>query len=310
MNAPAKDPLQILAPNPSALTGPGTTTFLIGTDHVAVIDPGPDDPTHIEAVARAGQGRIGHILVTHAHRDHSAGARRLSRLTGAPVLAFGNALAGRSPLMVRLAAQGLVGGGEGLDHDFAPDRLLRDTEVIATPDWQLTALHTPGHAAGHLSFLWDDLPSGRPSPDEPEGGLAGGCPPGGRIFCGDLVMGWSSTLISPPDGDLGDYFRSLDRLAALAPRQLLPTHGAAIEAPLPRLDELAHHRRARTAQILTALHQAPGTATDLARRLYTIPPPLLPAAARNVLAHLIALCQLGAVDFPDEFTSDTIFSPS
>ncbi|TGN37611.1 MBL fold metallo-hydrolase, partial [Paracoccus liaowanqingii] len=92
---PAKEPLQILAPNPSALTGPGTTTFLIGQDHVAVIDPGPDDADHLEAVARAGRDRIGHILVTHAHRDHSAGAARLSRLTGAPVLAYGDARAGR-----------------------------------------------------------------------------------------------------------------------------------------------------------------------------------------------------------------------
>ncbi|TJZ91592.1 MBL fold metallo-hydrolase [Paracoccus gahaiensis] len=282
---PAKEPLRILAPNPSALTGPGTTTFLIGQDHVAVIDPGPDDAGHLDAVARAGRDRIGHILVTHAHRDHSAGAARLSRLTGAPVLAYGDAQAGRSPLMARLAAEGLVAGGEGLDTGFAPDRLLADGEVIATPDWQLTALHTPGHAAGHLSFAW-----------------------GAQIFCGDLVMGWSSTLISPPDGDLGDYLRSLDRLAALAPARLLPTHGAPIAAPLPRLAELSHHRRARSAQILAALRTAPGSAPDLARRIYAVPDPLLPAAARNVLAHLIALAQLGAVDFPEEISERTIFS--
>ncbi|QBX35260.1 MBL fold metallo-hydrolase [Paracoccus liaowanqingii] len=282
---PAKEPLQILAPNPSALTGPGTTTFLIGQDHVAVIDPGPDDADHLDAVARAGRDRIGHILVTHAHRDHSAGAARLSRLTGAPVLAYGDAQAGRAPLMARLAAGGLVAGGEGLDHDFAPDRLLADGEVIATPDWQLTALHTPGHAAGHLSFQW-----------------------GAQIFCGDLVMGWSSTLISPPDGDLGDYLRSLDRLVALAPRRLRPTHGAAIEAPLLRLAELAHHRRARTTQILAALRQSSDSAQGLARRIYAVPDPLLPAAARNVLAHLIALAQLGAVDFPEEISERTIFS--
>lgn len=285
MSLAAKEPLQILAPNPSALTGPGTTTFLIGTDHVAVIDPGPDDPAHLEAVARAGRDRIGHILVTHAHRDHSAGAARLSRLTGAPVLAFGDARAGRSPLMARLARAGLMAGGEGLDEDFAPDALLRDGQVITTPDWQLTALHTPGHAAGHLSFQW-----------------------GARIFCGDLVMGWSSTLISPPDGDLGDYFRSLDRLAALEPRQLLPTHGPAIEAPLPRLAELARHRRARSAQILSALRTCPDSASGLARRLYDVPAPLLPAATRNVLAHLIALADLGALDFPGEITADTVFS--
>ncbi|ODT61527.1 MULTISPECIES: MBL fold metallo-hydrolase [Paracoccus] len=284
MSTPAKEPLPILAPNPSDLTGPGTTTWLIGTDSVAVIDPGPDLPAHQEAVARAGRGRISHILVTHAHRDHSGGAARLSRLTGAPVLAFGDAGAGRSALMTRLAATGL-GGGEGLDHDFAPDRLLRDGEVVSGADWSLTALHTPGHAAGHLSFQSGDM-----------------------ILCGDVVMGWSSTLISPPDGDLGDYFRTLDRLAALAPRRLLPAHGPAIEAPLPRLADLARHRRARTAQILAALRQSPDSAAGLAARIYTLPPGLLPAATRNVLAHLIALAQVGAVDFTDELSLDTVFS--
>lgn len=285
MHAPMKEPVRILAPNPSALTGPGTTTFLIGTNHVAVIDPGPDDPGHIDAVARAGRGRIGHILVTHAHRDHSAGAARLSRLTGAPVLAFGDATAGRSPVMARLARTGLLDGGEGLDTDFAPDRLLRDGDLITTPDWTLRTLHLPGHAAGHLCFQWDQ-----------------------QVFCGDLVMAWSSTLISPPDGDLGDYLRSLDRLADLAPRRLLPAHGAGIDATLPRLAELARHRRARTAQILTALRDQPDTAAGLARRIYDVPAPLMPAATRNVLAHLIALSTLGAIDFTSELSVDTIFS--
>ncbi|WP_405404741.1 MBL fold metallo-hydrolase [Paracoccus sp. Ld10] len=284
MTSFAKEPLQILAPNPSPLTGPGTTTFLLGNAHVAVIDPGPDDPAHIEAVARAGRDRIGHILITHAHRDHSAGAARLSRLTGAPILAFGDALAGQSPLMVRLAQDGLA-GGEGLDHDFAPDQHLRDGQVIATPDWSLTALHTPGHAAGHLSFQWGD-----------------------RVFCGDLVMGWSSTLISPPDGDLGDYFRSLERLTALSPRVLLPTHGPAITTPQARIDELAHHRRQRTAQILAALRATPDSAAGLARRIYAVPEPVLPIATRNVLSHLIALAQIGAIDFTGVLSIETVFS--
>ncbi|WP_282602063.1 MBL fold metallo-hydrolase [Paracoccus sp. PARArs4] len=287
MDQPVKEPLRILAPNPSPLTGPGTTTFLIGRDHVAVIDPGPDDPDHIEAVARAGRDRIGHILVTHAHRDHSAGAARLARLTGAEVLAFGTATEGRSPVMQRLAATGLLSGGEGLDEEFVPDRRLRDGEQVSTPDWTLTALHMPGHAAGHLCFAWGDT-----------------------VFCGDLVMGWSSTLISPPDGDLGDYFRSLDRLGQMGARRLLPTHGDAIEAPAPRLAELARHRRLRSRQIIAALREGGDSAEGLARRIYDIPDHLLPAAERNVLAHLIALHHVGAVETQGEIARDSFFAMS
>lgn len=266
----------VLAPNPSALTGPGTNSFLLGRREVAVIDPGPDIPAHLDALVACaagpdGAGRITHILVTHAHVDHSAGSRRLARMTGAPVLAFGAATAGRSPTMQALAAQGLR-GGEGVDHDFQPDLTLADGAVVETDEWRLTAIHTPGHMGNHLAFVADDT-----------------------VFCGDVVMGWSTTLISPPDGDLGDYFRTLDRLAAIGARRLLPAHGDAIGAPGARLAELAAHRRARTAQILSALRGSPATAAELAARIYDIAPALLPAATRNVLAHLLALRDLGAI---------------
>lgn len=273
MDNPTKEPWRILAPNPSALTGLGTNSFLIGRHDIAVIDPGPDDPGHLSAIlAAAGDGRISHIFVTHAHRDHSAGAASLAATTGAPVLAFGDALSGRSAVMERLAKSGLAGGGEGLDTDFMPDRLLRDGETVATADWSLTAIHTPGHSGGHLCFLWNDT-----------------------LFSGDIVMGWSSTIISPPDGDLADYFRSLDRMAALSPRRLLPAHGAAIEDPAARIAELAAHRRERTAQILAALRTEADDAAGLARRIYDVPAEMIPAATRNVLAHLLALATLGAV---------------
>ena len=278
-------PLTILAPNPSPLTGPGTNTFLLGRRHIAVIDPGPDDPGHRAAILEAAGGRITHILVTHAHLDHSEGAAALSRATGAPVLAFGDALAGRSALMQRMAAEGLVGGGEGLDHGFTPDQILGDGAVVETPDWTIRAIHTPGHAANHLSFAFEDM-----------------------LFCGDIVLGWSSTLISPPDGDLGDYFRSLDRIATLAPTRLLPAHGQPVEAPAARLTELARHRRERTAQILTQLRQGPADAPTLAARIYDVPAALMPAATRNVLAHLLALSALGAVDPEGEPSARTRFS--
>ncbi|AUH34681.1 MBL fold metallo-hydrolase [Paracoccus tegillarcae] len=277
----------VLAPNPSPLTGPGTNTFLIGENQIAVIDPGPDIPEHRAAILAAAEaGRISHILVTHAHRDHSEGAAALAAQTGAPVLAFGDALAGRSPIMQRLAGHGGAGGGEGLDLSFRPDITLADGEEIATDDWRLTALHTPGHAGNHLSFAWEDL-----------------------VFCGDIVMGWSSTLISPPDGDLADYMRSLERLADLAPRRIFPAHGPAIENPQQRLFELAQHRRDRTAQILTALRDtAPSDAASLAARIYDVPPALMPAATRNVFAHLVALNNLGAVRTAEEPTWHSLFA--
>lgn len=278
----------VLAPNPSALTGPGTNSFLLGRREVAVIDPGPDIPAHLDALiaSAAGpdnSGRITHIFVTHAHLDHSAGAGRLAQMTGASVLAFGDATAGRSPAMQALAAQGLH-GGEGVDHDFRPDRVLSDGAVVETDEWRLTAIHTPGHMGNHLAFAAGDT-----------------------VFCGDVVMGWSTTLISPPDGDLADYFRSLDRLAAAGARRLVPAHGAPIEAPDIRLAELAAHRRTRTAQILTALRDNPATAADLAARIYDIAPALLPAATRNVLAHLLALHDLGAVQSEDHLGAEVIW---
>lgn len=281
-----KDLRVITAQNPSPLTGRGTNTFLLGRGQIAVIDPGPDLPAHRAALlAAAAGGRISHIFVTHAHLDHSGGARALARATGAPILGFGPAESGRSALMQRLAGDGALAGGEGLDADFVPDIALADGAVVESYEWSLTALHTPGHFAGHLGFQRDRA-----------------------VFCGDVVMGWSSTLISPPDGDLADYFRTLSRLEALDARTLFPAHGDSIHAPAARLAELAAHRRERTAQILSALRDGPATAEALARRIYDIPPALIPAATRNVLAHLIALSELGAVQPAGPIAANALFS--
>ncbi|MDF3856252.1 MBL fold metallo-hydrolase [Paracoccus sp. P2] len=276
----------ITADNPSPFTGPGTNTFLLGRERIAVIDPGPDLAAHRLAIlAAAGSGRISHIFVTHAHLDHSGGAHALAQATGAPVLGFGPAEAGRSAVMARLAREGAIDGGEGLDRGFVPDIALADGAVVETEEWRLTALHTPGHFAGHLAFRQDET-----------------------IFCGDVVMGWSSTIISPPDGDLADYFRSLARLDSAGARLLLPAHGDAVRDPAARLAELAAHRRERTMQILAALRDGPATAEALARRIYRIPPAMIPAATRNVLAHLIALSELGAVSTPGPIGSDSVFA--
>ncbi len=277
----------ILAPNPSAMTLWGTNTYLLGETEIAVIDPGPDDPRHLAAIRAAlapGQ-HISHIFVTHAHLDHSPAARPHARATGAPVLAFGGPAAGRSALMARLAAEGLTCGGEGVDAEFAPDICLADGAVVTGAGWQLQALHTPGHFCNHLCFLW-----------------AGGA------FTGDHVMSWASTLISPPDGDLNDYMTSLDRLAAAHPPRLFPGHGAPVAAPAARIADLAAHRRARTAQILAVLHDGPANAATLAQRLYTdTPAPLLPAATRNILAHLIDIASQKVAISEGIPSADTLF---
>jgi glyoxylase-like metal-dependent hydrolase (beta-lactamase superfamily II) len=259
---------RILAPNPSPMTHWGTNTYLLGETEVAVIDPGPEDEAHLAALLDAlGGARVSHILITHAHRDHSPLARRLSAATGAPVLGFGPATAGRTPVMEDLARQGLVGGGEGVDHGFAPEIALADGAVIEGADWRLVAHWTPGHFAGHLSFDWQ-----------------------GEVFTGDHVMGWASTMISPPDGDVTAFMASCARLKGLGARRFHPGHGAPVDDPGQRLDWLMRHRREREAQILAALGQAPIDLRTLTRRIYyDAPAALLPAAERNVLAHLVDL---------------------
>ncbi|TNF13085.1 MAG: MBL fold metallo-hydrolase [Rhodobacteraceae bacterium] len=262
---------RIVAPNPSPMTYTGTCSYVIGTGAVGVVDPGPADPAHLQAIldGLARGERISHILVTHAHLDHSPGARLLADATGAPVLAFGPPEAGRSPIMAELAAAGMAGGGEGVDHGFHPDEPLGDGETLSHGDWQVTALHTPGHFCNHLSFVLGDA-----------------------VLTGDVVMGWSSTLISPPDGDLSDYYLSLERIDALTPRILYPGHGAPVSDPRGLISEQRAHRESRSAQILENLRRRPATPHALTQAIYTdIPPALLPAAERNVFAHLVEMTQ-------------------
>jgi len=280
----------ILAPNPSPMTYWGTNTYLLGQRRLAVIDPGPDDPAHLAAILGAlGPGQsISHILVTHAHLDHSPLARRLAVETGAPVLAYGGPREGRSAVMARLAAAGEIGGGEGVDARFAPDVALSDGEEVSGDGWRITAQWTPGHFCNHMCFR-----------------------SGGDMFSGDLVMGWASTLISPPDGDLTQFRASCARLAAAAPARLLPGHGAPVTDPAARIRWLVRHRDAREAAILGTLAHGPADATTLAGRIYTdTPPELMPAAARNVLAHLVDLMQKSRVSALSALSRTTRFALS
>lgn len=260
---------RVLAPNPSAMTGPGTWTDILGEGAVAVIDPGPDLDSHLAAILAALEPgeTVAAILVTHAHLDHSALAPRLAALTGAPVMAFGTATDGRSPVMHRLVGSGLTGGGEGIDLRFTPNRILAAGEHVAFGDGQLQALHTPGHMGSHLAFAWGDV-----------------------LFCGDLVMAWAPSLVSPPDGDMGAYMASLRHLEQGRWRAFVPTHGAPVADPMARLGDLIAHRTAREGQLLAALHDGPADVATLTRRVYSdLAPDLVRAARRNALAHLIDL---------------------
>ncbi|MCU0825821.1 MAG: MBL fold metallo-hydrolase [Tabrizicola sp.] len=254
------------ADNPSPLTGTGTNTYVLGTDELTVIDPGPDLDAHLVAILSAAADRpIRQILVTHAHRDHSGLAPRLSARTGAEVMAFGTAQDGVSPRMARLP--GLAAEGEGLDTAFVPDRRLVDGDRVSGPGFMLEVLHTPGHLGGHLCFALD-----------------------GTLFTGDHVMGWASTIVSPPEGDMTDYIASLHRLAARPWTLGFPGHGPPIPDPVGRISDLIFHRRQREAEILHALGDGPATPAALTARIYhQTPRPLWPAAQRNVLAHLVDL---------------------
>jgi glyoxylase-like metal-dependent hydrolase (beta-lactamase superfamily II) len=271
---------RILAPNPSPMTFRGTNTYILGTRDLAVIDPGPLDQGHLMALmAAVGPGQhISQIIVTHSHLDHSTLAHPLAERTGAAVLAFGDAFAGRSPVMQALTREGLAGGGEGVDAGFKPDHCLRDGERLSGSGWDLTVLHTPGHIGNHICLGWQD-----------------------RCFTADHVMGWASSLVSPPDGDLTDFMGSCDRLLEGNWRVFYPGHGAPIPDPRARVEWLMAHRRAREASIIQALSGAPRTAASLATEIYTeVPQALLGAATRNVLAHLIDLVgQAKARRLPD-----------
>ncbi|MEP2717509.1 MBL fold metallo-hydrolase [Pseudophaeobacter sp.] len=266
---------RLLAPNPSPMTYRGTNTYLIGTTELAVIDPGPDMPAHLEAIMAAclpGQ-TISHIIVTHSHLDHSPLARTLSARCGAPVYAYGTASTGRSAVMQGLVEAGMSSGGEGIDHSFTPDRLLADGDLLTGADWQLEVIHTPGHLGNHIALALGDA-----------------------CFTADHVMGWASSLVSPPDGDLTDFMASCARLRARDWRVFYPGHGGTVSAPQQRLDWLITHRNSRETDILSNLNQAPASPAELARTIYTeTPEALLPAAERNVFAHLVDLVGRGKV---------------
>jgi glyoxylase-like metal-dependent hydrolase (beta-lactamase superfamily II) len=260
---------RIVAPNPSPMTFRGTNTYIVGQRTLGVIDPGPDNDAHLEAILGLAQdgAQITHILVTHSHLDHSPLAARLSSRIGAQIHAYGPSGSGQSAVMAELAKTGTLGGGEGVDHHFAPDRILGDGALLKTDEWTLSAIWTPGHFGNHLSFAMDDV-----------------------VFCGDHVMDWATSLVSPPDGDLTQFLWSCDRLLSLDAKRFYPGHGAPIQTPTARLNWLIAHRKSREAEIIASLRSGPQTPAQLTDQIYKdVPIHLHPMAERNVLAHLIDL---------------------
>jgi glyoxylase-like metal-dependent hydrolase (beta-lactamase superfamily II) len=258
---------RILCDNPGPFTFRGTNTYVIGRGDVTVLDPGPEDARHLAAILRATEGeRIARILVSHTHRDHSPGAAALQAATGARTLAFG-------PHLTPPGA-----GGEGGDHDFYPDATLTDGAVLEDDDWRLTALHTPGHCANHLCFGMET---------ERDASL---------LLSADHVMSWSTSVVSPPDGDMAAYMASLAKIARRSDRLYLPGHGPPLPEPQHFVSALAAHRRDREAKVLDALRAARrATALDLVPAAYgpDLDARLVQAAARSLLAHLIKLAAEG-----------------
>ena len=270
---------RITAPNGGPMTYTGTQTYLVGSGDVALIDPGPNMADHRAAIMAALQPgeRISHILVTHAHLDHTPLARVMADELGVAAYGFGDAHAGRSDAMIALAHAGApLGGGEGVDAQFAPDEILADGDVLDGGDWSLQAWHTPGHMANHLCFIWRDAAAG---------------------FSGDHVMEWATTLVSPPDGDLTAFMSSLRGMQGRSDGLVLyPGHGKPVLNAEGRIADLISHREGRERQILDALRAGPAQIVTLTAAIYTeINPALMPAAARNVFAHLIDLYGRGLV---------------
>lgn len=261
----------MLARNPSAFTYTGTQTYLVGLGEVAVIDPGPAEPEHLEALRLAVAGeRVIAILCTHTHRDHSPAARPLAQATGAPII-------GCAPLS-------LVDAGPRADASFddtyAPDQVLADGEQVCGQGWTLTAVATPGHTSNHLCFALEEEHA---------------------LFSGDHVMGWSTTVIAPPDGDMADYMASLAKLEARSDRVYYPAHGPAIEMPQRFVRSLAGHRKQREGQIVRLLGQRVERVEDMVTQMYVgLDPRLTGAAGRSVLAHLIDLERRDRVERSDD----------
>jgi len=269
---------RVIANNPGPFTFTGTGTYIIGRGEVAVIDPGPDMPEHLEAILAAVAGEtVKAIVITHHHIDHSPLAAPLKAATGASI--YGCALT---------APDAGDSGEAGGDGTFHPDiDVCGGGARIAGPGWTLEAIATPGHTSNHICYALLEE---------------------NAVFTGDHIMGWSTTVITPPDGDMTDYMESLDRIRARGFSTMWPTHGPPVREVGPFIDAYAAHRRAREAQILAALKSGSARISELVPRLYAdVDPRLHPAAARSMLSHMIDLVRRGRVSSDGAAGPDSVY---
>jgi glyoxylase-like metal-dependent hydrolase (beta-lactamase superfamily II) len=258
---------RVLADNPGPFTFKGTGVYVVGGKDVAVIDPGPLISSHVDALKRALDGkRVSHILVTHTHSDHSPAAQPLKEWSGAKTYAFGPHGSGKDDG---------VKVEEGGDMAFMPDVRVKDGEIIEGNGFSFECVFTPGHTSNHMCFALREEKA---------------------LFTGDHVMGWSTTVVTPPDGDMAQYMASLRKLLARDDATLYPTHGGPIRDPKPFIQAYIDHRLEREAQIVVCLRDGVGTIPEMVSRMYVdVDKRLHPAAARSVLAHLIQLEHEGRV---------------
>ena len=267
----AQNVQRITVNNPSAFTFHGTNSYIVGDKSVAVIDPGPEDDMHFQALMAALEGReVTHIFISHTHRDHSPLATRLKQATGALTVAEGP----------HRAARPLHEGernpfAESSDTGFVPDVILGDGKSLSGDGWTLTVLHTPGHTANHSAFALDDS---------------------GIVFSADHVMAWATTIVAPPDGSMSDYMASLSKLLHRDDRLFLPGHGGAVNDPTAFMRGLRTHRRMREKAVLARIKAGDRTIPDMVKIIYrSTDPRLHGAAALSVLAHIEDLIEKGEV---------------
>ncbi len=271
---------RVIAQNPSPFTLYGTGTYIIGNGEVAVIDPGPADPQHIQAIFDATQGEtITHLLVTHTHVDHSPGCALIKKRIDVPSYAYGPHGAGKLEEGVPVE--------EGGDMEFQPDHRVGHGEVIQGGDWSVECVYTPGHTSNHMCYqLREDK----------------------ALFTGDHIMGWSTSIISPPDGDMAAYMASLELLLERDDEVYWPTHGPRIEHPKELVRAFIEHRREREAQILQCVSQGVNRIRDMVPIMYTSTPEFMyPAAARSTLAAVEYLVHIGALVAEGEVSLEGVY---